>query len=131
MARPSTYDAKVAADICSRLAGGESLNAICGDEKMPALSTVYLWLSKRPEFLEQYVRAREEQADTLADQILQIADEENEDPQRQRLRVDARKWVASKLKPKKYGDKVDLEHSGPDGGPLVTKIIREIVRAPD
>ncbi len=73
-----------------------------------------------------YVRAREDQADTLADEIVAIADDGSNDTYekdgvvltnqdvvaRSRLRVDARKWVAAKLKPKKYGDKVDVEHSG-------------------
>jgi hypothetical protein len=80
-------------------------------------------------FAEQYARAREEQADGYADEIVAIADEppqlvtkdDGEDVevsldsaaiQRQRLRIDARKWVASKLKPKKYGDKVDHKHGG-------------------
>jgi len=47
-----------------------------------------------------------------------------ENIQRSRVRIDTRKWLASKLKPKKYGDKVDLTHGGPDGGPIK---IEEIV----
>ena len=74
-----------------------------------------------PEFAEQYARAREVQAETLADEIVSIADEDG-DPQRQRLRVDARKWVASKLKPKRYGDKVTNEHTGADGGPVALTV---------
>jgi hypothetical protein len=73
-----------------------------------------------------YARAREDQADTLADEILAISDEQREavtrdgtiyDPEvhRDRLRIDARKWVAAKLKPRKYGDKVELAGAG-DGG---------------
>lgn len=145
MARPSSYTAKVGAEICGRLASGDSLNTICREDKMPDVRTVYRWLEANDEFRQLYARAREDQADTLADQILAIADE---DPalsiqerggesvsvvdgaavQHQRLRIEARKWIAAKLKPKKYGDKVDLTHGGPDGGPLVTKIVREIVR---
>jgi hypothetical protein len=87
---------------------------------MPVLSTVYLWMLRDLVFSEQYARAREEQAETLADEIVALADE---DPMQvvddkgiarvdsawvtwQKNRVDARKWVASKLKPKKYGDRV-------------------------
>jgi hypothetical protein len=107
--------------ICERIANGESLRAICRDEEMPALSTVFRWLSLDTSFSEQYARAREEQADTFADEIVSISDEEattvkvdEEDVRvvfdatavaRNRLRVDARKWVASKLKPKKYGER--------------------------
>lgn len=98
---------------------------------MPAVSTVYLWMAKHIEFSESYARAREDQADTLADQILEIADDGRNDTytddegkefvnhdviNRSRLRVDARKWVAAKLKPRKYGDKVSTELSGPNGG---------------
>jgi hypothetical protein len=57
-------------------------------------------------------RAREDQADTLADEILDIADDSSLDPSDRRVKIDARKWIASKLKPKTYGDKVQAELSG-------------------
>lgn len=116
--------------ICDRIANGESLRAICQDAEMPATSTVCKWLSENSSFAEQYARAREIQADTLFDQILHIADtpvlgkkvkigsdgktEETEGDmiEHRRLQVDARKWMAGKLRPKKYGDKLDVEHSG-------------------
>lgn len=110
MGRPSSYSQEMAEAICARLAQGEPLSAICDSEAMPGLSTVYQWLAAFPSFAELYARAREDQADTMADQIVKIADEKDEDPQRQRLRVDARKWAASKLKPKKYGERI--EHGG-------------------
>jgi len=78
-----------------------------------------------PEFLQRYEQAKEESADALADEMLDIADDSERDyteegrvntehVQRARLRVDTRKWIASKLKPKKYGDKLDLNanHAG-------------------
>jgi hypothetical protein len=80
---------------------------------MPAPSTICLWLSENEEFAEQYAHARERQADLYADEIVEIADlAKNEDYNVARLRVDARKWKASKLAPKRYGDKMDLNHSG-------------------
>ena len=90
---------------------------------MPGIRTVYTWLSGNETFQQMYARAREDQADTLADEIIAIADEQHEvvsetgkvfDPEvnRDKLRVDARKWIASKLKPKKYGDKTEVEHTG-------------------
>ena len=97
---------------------------------MPTVSTVCKWLVDFPTFSEQYARAREIQADTLFDEILDIADESTNDKtvnadgnevvnheaiQRARLRVDTRKWMAGKLKPKKYGEKQAIEHSSPDG----------------
>lgn len=109
------------------LAEGKSLVSICQLDSMPSTVTVYSWLQKHEEFLNIYTRAREDQADTLADQIIDIADDgkgdvkldkegnektDAENVQRSRLRVEARKWVAAKLKPKKYGDKVQTEISG-------------------
>jgi hypothetical protein len=101
--------------ICERIASGESLVAICADEDMPHRQRVHEWLAGDPEFADKYARAREDQADTLADEIVSIADNGTGDSNRDRLRVDARKWVAAKLKPKKYGERQTLEHEGAVG----------------
>lgn len=116
--------------LCGEIASGRSLRSICSDDGMPCCSTVFKWLREIPGFSQQYARAREDQADALADEIQDIADdgrndwmkansdedapwrENGESVSRSKLRVEARKWIASKLKPKKYGDKLDLEHSG-------------------
>lgn len=128
--RPSDYTQEIADEICTRLANGESLRAICNsdrDDFMPAMGTVLRWVGEKPEFRDQYARAREIQAESHADEIVTIADGDKfAEPDavgvaRDRLRVDARKWVASKLLPKKYGDKVVNEHSGPDGKPIQTE----------
>ena len=124
------------------MANGESLRGICRDEGMPAASTVCLWAATDKTFAEQYARAREIQAHTLVDEILEISDDGTNDwmerrseaekgagvetgwtvngehIQRSRLRVDSRKWFASKVLPKIYGDKISQELSGPDGGPM-------------
>lgn len=93
--------------------------AICDEEWAPDYKTVMSWLQKEDGFLPKYERARESQADFLADEIVSIADgadgESAEAVAKARLRVDARKWVAAKLKPKKYGDKLDVEHGGTIG----------------
>ncbi len=128
MARPSDYSPELAAQICQRISEGESLRAICRDETMPATSTVCLWLTKYAEFSEQYARAREAQADALAEEVLEIADDKTGDAQRDRLRFDARKWYAGKVAPKKYGDKVTNEHTGPDGGPVQASITVTFVK---
>lgn len=78
---------------------------------MPGIETVRRWLMGNEAFRAQYAYAREEQADTYADEIVRIADSEP-DSNRARVRIDARKWVAGKLRPKVYGDKVGLEASG-------------------
>ena len=113
MGRPLEYDQDTADRICEGLASGLSLRKICLAEEMPSVSTVCKWLTRVPEFAEQYAHAREAQADTMADEIVDIADASADDPKLGRLRVDARKWVAAKLKPKKYGDKT-LLGSDPD-----------------
>lgn len=142
MGRPSTYSDDVAATICQRLACGESLRAICLGDDMPDRTTVYDWLFRMPDFASQYTRAREEQAETMADDIVAIADESyhdhdidenghvrvnNEAIQRSKLRVEARKWVAAKLKPKKYGDKITQEVVGANGGAVKVETLAATV----
>lgn len=99
------------ADICEMIATGKSLKSICDTESMPSRPTVYQWLAEDSDFSDRYARAREEQADFYADEIIDIADVAK-DANLARLQIDARKWKASKLQPKKYGDKIDLNHTG-------------------
>lgn len=144
MARPTEYNQEVVSAICERLADGESLRAICAEDGMPGKSTVFQWLAAHKEFADQYTRARETQADTLFDEILSIADDGRNDTYqaengeatnhdviaRSRLRVDARKWMAGKLRPKVYGDKVQTELSGPDGGAVRFEAIERVIVRP-
>lgn len=126
--RPA-YGPETRTEILSRIADGESVAQICKSKGMPTQSEVYDWLNEEPEFAERYARAREQQAEKYAQEIREIADEEppmvatqfseHVDSgwlQWQKNRIDARKWIASKLLPKKYGDKVEL--GGPDGGSI-------------
>lgn len=131
--RPSDYSAELADLICERIADGESLRSICAEEDMPNKSTVFRWLEALPDFATKYAHAREAQADTLVDEIVSIADEEvtmiradkhkpgaDEDAEievvfdqtavaRNKLRVAARQWTAEKLRPKKYGPKLEID----------------------
>ena len=97
---------------------------------MPAERTVYNWLAESDHpFLQRYTRAREIQAERLADEIVSIADDEAKDVpgdavRRSHLRVESRKWVAAKLLPKKYGDKIQQEVTGNLGLQLVHSIPR-------
>lgn len=103
------------------------MRSVCRDEKMPSLETVFRWIRTNNEFREQYTRAKEESADALFDEIQDIADDGTNDWMtietrdgyekevvnheaiaRSKLRVDTRKWMASKMKPKKYGDRLEL-----------------------
>lgn len=124
--RPSDYTPELADRLCEQLAEGKSLRKVCQADDMPSLSTVFRWLRVHPEFQQQYVRAKEEAADLFADEIVEIADDasgdfipgkdgpvlDSEHVQRSKLRIDARKWIASKLKPKKYGDKLEVDNKG-------------------
>ena len=105
--RPSDYTEEEADRICAWIAEGRSLRSYCRLEHR-GLDTVYRWLRERKDFRERYARAHDDRADSLADEIVDIADEaasgSMEEIQAARLRVDARKWVASKLKPTKWGD---------------------------
>lgn len=125
--RPSKYTKALAARICAHIADGRSLRSICREDDMPGMSTVFEWLADKPEFAEQYAHARDAQADALADEIVDIADTE-EDAAKARVRVDARKWVASKLKPKRYGDRVTNEHTGAEGGAISIQVVTGVDR---
>ncbi len=152
--RPSKYTKPLAAKICAQLAMGKSMRTVCKQKGMPAMSTVFKWLNEKPEFSEQYEKAKQEAADAMVEEMLEIADDGSNDfyddiiadidpettvadldknailallakhrpenVQRSRLRVDTRKWISSKLKPKKYGDRTI--HQGDDEAPLYTKI---------
>lgn len=119
--RPTAYSSELAAEIIARIAAGESLRSICAPETMPAESTVRLWATDdRDGFSAQYTRARAAQMDALAEDILEIADAEDADVNRSRLRVDTRKWLMSKIAPKRFGDRKAHELSGPNGGPIPT-----------
>jgi len=133
MARPSKYSQQMADAICDLLVDGKSLRTICSTAKMPSRSTVIRWLAENEAFRNQYARARELQADTLAEEILDIADkavlgerlkkdgkgkvlerQTGDMVERSKLMIDARKWYAGKLQPKKYGERVALDHGVQD-----------------
>ena len=118
--RPTTYTPEIALEICARIQEGQTLNQVCRDPDMPGNRTIYDWLTIHPEFSQMYARAKEDQADTYADEIIEIADQSQggkmADVQSASLRVDARKWVAAKLKPRKYMDSRAV--TGLEGGPL-------------
>ena len=144
MARPTIFSQEIVDQICERLVEGESLRKICKRADMPGISTVIRWLADdaHTAFRAQYTRAREAQADTLADEILAIADtpklgtvtmtkavtvagvtgvetktKRGDMLGHRRLMVDSRKWLASKLYPKKYGDRLEL------GGEVALKTV--------
>lgn len=131
--RPTDYSEDIAAHICSEIAAGRSLRSICGADEMPDKSTVFRWLSKHEAFRDQYVRAQEDRTAAMAEDLLEIADQYDsvqdkldvDHIQRAKLRIDTRKWLMSKMAPKRYGDKTDHTLSNPDGTPITFQTIFE------
>lgn len=96
-----------------------SLKVVCQMDGIPCERAVLEWLIKHEEFARLYARAREDRAELIADDVIAIADTE-EDPNKARVRIDARKWAAAKLNPRTYSEK--LAHVGPDGGPVKQEV---------
>lgn len=128
MARPTIYSEETAELFCDLIATTSlSAKTICERKDMPSIRTIFYWLDQYPSFLQQYARAQEMRADLLIEETLEIADDASNDfmtitkgdqtyeqenkevTSRSKLRVDTRKWIASKFKPKKYGDKVQVD----------------------
>lgn len=119
MGRPSSYSADIADHIVERLIEGDSLRTICAADAMPNRSTVLRWLDDDPDFAARYARAREMQGDFMDDLILEAANTTTpENAAAARVKIDAYKWRASKLKAKVYGDSTTLKHADADGEKL-------------
>lgn len=136
--RPSSFTPKMANRICERMSSGESLRVICKDPAFPDKSTVMRWVRDRDAFRDQYARAREDLVDHWAEEILEEAENRegdvtpdgrgnNANVQRSKQIIDTKKWLMSKLAPKKYGEFNRSEISGPDGGPQISEVRRLIV----
>ena len=112
--RPSSFNWEIAGEICRRIAEGETLRSICQLEEMPSHTTVLRWLRENGQFRSQYAQAREDQADTLADEMLDVArSATNQDANAKRVHIDTLKWRVAKLKPKVYGDKIEVTTEKP------------------
>ena len=113
--RPTSYSDKLAGSICVRLAGGESLRSICSDDGMPHISTVLLWVvNDREGFSEQYHRAREAAGYSHADEALALRHELREgtlDPQSAKVILDALKWGAERMAPKRHSQRQEIDHT--------------------
>lgn len=128
--RPKLNPADYTTLILERIADGEYLTKISKEKGMPSFKTVWKWMREDKEFFHAYTRAQELRADKIFEELVAIADdstndyitiETNSDKKkvvnheyinRSRLRIDTRKWMLSKMMPSKYGDKLDLKHSG-------------------
>ncbi len=129
--RPSIYSAELGAEICREIASGKSLRTVCDLPGMPTTVTVWRWLgggeNAHGDFIKQYARACEDRGHWLAEDALRIADSpvhrikghmDAAEVNDKRLKVDTRKWFASKLAPRAFGDRVQAELTGADGGPV-------------
>ena len=140
--RPSIFTDKLADQICTRIALGNSLRKVCLADDMPDITTIIAWCREKPEFSKQYDRACVDRGNHLAEEALEIADQTPEtEPVRdkagevidmrlhsayvawQKNRVDARRWFASKMSPKRFGDKVQTEVSGVDGSAIKVETV--------
>ena len=102
-ARPDAYSLAVGEEICRRIAGGQSMLAVCAAGDMPVAQTVYEWLRNHPDFAEKYVEAREAQAEMMADLAWEIALRADRDSTpAARLQFDVIRWRAARLAPKAY-----------------------------
>ena len=124
------YNPEIADEICVLIAEGCTIRDICAREGMPNMKIFFRWLRENEEtFGVQYARAKEEQAENMVTEMLQIADDARNDWMEKETKngtirvvdheIDTRKWLASKLKPKKYGDRII--HAGDEQAPLVSK----------
>jgi hypothetical protein len=133
------FKQEIADIIFDRLMDGESLRGICKDEDMPPKIAVLKWLQAYPLFQTQYARAREIQADALFDETLDIANTPHPGVitvtkpsgvevtlkdmiEHRRLQIDTRKWIAGKLRPKKYGERIGTDETG-DNAENITRVV--------
>lgn len=130
----SEYNQEQATRFCELISEGKSMRSACQEKGMVAPKTIFAWLRKYPEFNKQYDVATKERTEAMAEELLDIADDarndfmadnyqegktpgyqlNGENIQRSRLRVDTRKFLMAKMKPKKYGEKLDLTTNGKD-----------------
>jgi hypothetical protein len=152
--RPTKYTRAMANDLCEHLSTGKPLTTWCKQKGNPKYSTVMNWLWResdyKGEFEKKYARAREQQAECISDQIMDIADDDtgdivmkedkrgrkykavdHENINRSRLKVDARKWIASKLLPKKFGDSTSVKVGGEEGGAITFLVKYEDKKMPE
>lgn len=124
--RPTKYNLKLGQEICDAIAStSKGTKKLCAEHShWPCQDTLFTWLRTYPEFSEQYAQAKVCQIELLVDEIIEISDDASQDQHmnelgalvsnpsainRARLKVDTRKWLASKLVPKVYGNKIDIE----------------------
>jgi len=105
--KPTELTPTLASQICDRIACGETLTAICNEQEMPTLLTVYHWLETNEAFAKELETARRHAADWLADECIELLKNKgNESPEMLRLRIETRQWLCGVLYPERYGKRV-------------------------
>ena len=110
--RPTKMTPDNQAEILARISTGESVRQISKSDHMPTAVNIFNFIFKNEDYRIQYENACNNRTEFHVEEMVEIADEGSGDTQRDRLRIDTRKWCASKLVPKKYGEKLDLTPSG-------------------
>lgn len=115
MGRHSLYSDDLAETIAEALAAGESLARIGERDDMPSLRTMIRWANEHEGFGAIYACAREAQAEVMDDLILAAARDAGADPAAARVKIDAYKWRAARLNPRKFGDATTVKHADANG----------------
>lgn len=127
----ATYTIELAAKFCAAMASTtDCIATICKRKGMPSKATVFRWRASIPEFAAMYEAAKVEQLYCGIEECTEIADKAPPTPegiQKAKLRIDTRIKVAQRLKPKEFGDKIDVNHGGQDGNPVQTVTRVELV----
>ena len=122
--RPTIFTEILAAKICQRIADGESIRAVCSDPNMPSTTAIFRWIAsgKYDGFRQLYEASMQIRLETLGDGLIELADAPIERNaagmvdsgavQMRRLQIETRRWILSKLLPRKYGDRMGLDHQG-------------------
>ena len=122
--RPTIFTEILAAKICQRIADGESIRAICSDPNMPSTTAIFRWIAngKYDGFRQLYEASMQIRLETLGDGLIELADApiernaagaiDSAAVQMRRLQIETRRWILSKLLPRKYGDRMGLDHQG-------------------
>lgn len=141
MARPTDYNQDLAEEICTWLAGGDSLRAYCRQEGKPHISTVCRWVVSQDEFREQYAWAREAAGFAHGDGVIEVVEllrDGDLDPQTAKAMMDGLKWAAERMAPKSHSSRQELDHTssdksmtpkGLDASNLSTSALKELMNA--
>lgn len=145
LGRPTTYTPELGDIVCEGIASGKPLVKICESDSLPEPRSIYRWLRENEDFRHNYEMAKDDMADYMADESIDISDNQASQAvlvddvplvldgkpvmsvsaasvAHAKLRIETRKWYASKLKPKKYGDKIQQEVTGADGAALALAV---------